>query len=250
MPPKTPWHEDDAFWELTGPIMFTPERFAEVVTEVSAIVQLLGIEPGARVLDLGCGVGRHSLELARRGFRVTGVDRTLPYLERARRQAETEGLDIEFVNEDMRGFSRHGAFDAAINMFTSFSYFEDPDEDRRVLANVASSLKDGGGLVLHTHGKEVLARIFLPRTWEEADGTFVLHERRAARNWGWMENRWIIFKDGQRTEFAVNHRLYSAVELTALMVDCGFARVDVYGDFDGSPYDQTARTMVTVARRT
>ncbi len=249
MPSKIPWHEDDAFWELTGPVMFTPQRFAEAVTEVNAIIRLLGIEPGDSVLDLGCGVGRHSLELARRGFRVTGVDRTVPYLTQARQKAEAEGLDIEFTHEDMRRFSRPGTFDAAINMFTSFSYFEDPDEDRRVLANLASSLKDGGRLVLHTHGKEVLARIFLPRSWEEHDGTHVLIERRATRNWGWMENHYTVFKDGRRHEFDVNHRLYSATELVALMTDCGFSHVDVHGDFDGSPYDHTARTMVTVARK-
>ena len=82
-----PWHEDDTFWETWGPVMFTDQRLADAVEQVENVISLLGIKPGAHVLDLGCGVGRHSLELARRGFQVTGVDRTQRYLEQASQQA-------------------------------------------------------------------------------------------------------------------------------------------------------------------
>ena len=244
-----PWHEDDEFWEMWGPIMFSQQRLANSPAEVKNIVSLLDIKPQAHVLDLGCGVGRHSLELARQGFRVTGVDRTHRYLEQATEKATQEGLNIEFIQDDMRTFCRPDTYDTVINMFTSFSYFEDPEEDRQVVANVFRSLKSGGSFLLETHGKETLARIFLERNWEEINGVFVLYERKPTRNWGWMENRWIMFKDNRPIEHKVSHRLYSATELATLLADCGFTQVNTYGDLSGNPYDHTARRLVLVAKK-
>ena len=244
-----PWHEDDVFWETWGPVMFTQQRLADSPAEVEGIISLLGIKPGAPVLDLCCGVGRHSLELARRGVQVTGVDRTPRYLEQATEQAKKERLKVEFIQDDMRTFCRPDTFNAAISMFTSFSYFEDPEEDRQVVVNVYRSLKSGGVFLLETMGKEVLARIFREKDWNEHNGMLVLQERKVSQNWGWMENRWIMIKDDKRSEFKVTHRLYSATELAALLAGCGFAQVEVYGDLTGSAYDHTARRMVLVARK-
>ena len=244
-----PWHEDDFFWETWGPIMFTQKRLEEAVTHVEQIIPLLGIKPPMRILDLGCGVGRHSLELARREFLVTGVDRTERYLKQASEKAKKQKLKVEFIQDDMRNFCRPDTFDAAINMFTSFTYFEDPEEDRQVVLNVYQSLKLGGVFLLHTHGKEILARIFQERSWEERNGILVLEERNISRNWGWIERRVIIIKDDKRTEFNVTHRLYSATEMATLFSSVGFKYVDVYGDFDGGSYDQTAKTLVVVGHK-
>lgn len=249
MQQSKPWHEDDTFWEMWGPIMFSEQRLEDAQEEVERIVSLLGVKPGTHILDLCCGIGRHSLELARRGFHVTGVDRTRSYLDRASKQAETEGLKVDFVQDDMRTFCRPEAFDAVINMFTSFSYFEDPEEDKQVVVNVYRSLKSGGAFVLETMGKEVLARVFKEKDWREENGIFLLTEHKVSNNWGWMENRWIMFKDDKRTEFKVTHRLYSAVELASLFTECEFRHIDAYGDLSGSAYDHTARRLVMVARK-
>jgi SAM-dependent methyltransferase len=243
-----PWHEDDSFWQTWGPLMFTPKRIADAVDEIDKVIKLLDIQPGSNILDLCCGIGRHSLELARRGYQVTGVDRTREYLDEARKQAKEESLDIEFVQGDMRSFSRPGAFDAAISMFTSFSFFEDPQEDKRVVENVFESLKTGGRFIIQMHGKETLAKIFTERNWNENkdDGVIVLYERKVSNNWSWMENRWIMLKGNERIENRLSHRLYAGSEIAALLRDCGFTRVDVYGDLEGNPYDHTARQLVTV----
>ena len=110
------WHDDDQMWATVGPLMFTPQRWAEAPAEVERVIALLGLQPPAAVLDLGCGVGRHSLELARRGFRVTGVDRTAIYVEEARQRAAAEELDLELLVGDMREFARDASFDAALSM--------------------------------------------------------------------------------------------------------------------------------------
>ena len=244
-----PWHEQDAFWEAVAPVLFVQRRWSDAPAEVAQVVSLLGIEPGAHILDLCCGVGRHSLELARRGFQVTGVDRTRPYLDRAARQAEAEGLKVEFVQSDMRAFCRPDAFDAVVNLFTSFGYFEDPEDDRQVAMNVYRSLKSGGVFLLEMMGKEVLARIFCERDWYEEDGVLILQERKITKNWGWMESRWILFADNNRTELKLSHRIYSAVELTSLLTGCGFTHVDAYGNLEGSTYDHLARRLVVVAHK-
>ena len=244
-----PWHEQDVFWETVAPILFAERRWLDTPAEVDQVVSLLGIGPETHILDLCCGVGRHSLELARRGFRVTGVDRTRLYLDRASEQAEAEGLKIEFVQDDMRTFCRPDAFDVVINLFTSFSYFEDPEEDRQVLLNVYRSLNPGGVFLLEMMGKEILARIFRERDWHEENGVLILEERKLSKNWGWIESRWIIIEDNDRTELRLSHRLYSAVELTSLLTECGFTHIDAYGDLAGSAYDHMARRLVIVAHK-
>jgi SAM-dependent methyltransferase len=146
----------------------------------------------------------------------------------------------------MRTFCRPDSFDATINLFTSFGYFEDQQEDRKVVENVFNSLKQGGVFILDMSGKEVLARVFQERGWDEADGVLWLQERKLLQDWSWIENRWILFKDNHRYENRLAHRLYSAAELRTLLKSCGFEDIKIFGSFDGSPYDHTARRLVAV----
>jgi SAM-dependent methyltransferase len=243
------WHELDEFWETVP--MFPRELLDAAPQQVEALLALTATQPGAAVLDMPCGVGRHSLELARRGFAVTGVDRTDTYLRSATEKAAAQGLEVELIQADMRQFVRVEAYDLALNLFTSFGYFEDPADDRRVAENLFRSLKPGGVLVMEMMGKEVLARIFLPRDWQELpDGTFYLQERTVTRDWSWIENRWILIRpDGRRHEYAVNHRLYDGAGLKALLQSVGFSEVELYGSLAGEPYDTQARRLVAVACR-
>ena len=243
------WYEQDDFWEKWASVLFPEERWEKAPEEVDNLILRLGISPGATLLDLCCGPGRHSLEFARRGFSVVGVDRTETYLRKARSLAKTEGLELEFVREDMRTFCRPDSFDAAINLFTSFGFFEDAKDDELVAKNVHVSLKDGGFFLIDTVGKEILARIFRERDWYDVDGAMMLEERRVTQNWSWIENRWILVKDGKADEFEFGFRLYSAAELSALLRGCGFEAIEVYGDLAGAPYDHEAKRLVVVARK-
>ena len=249
IPEKLPWHDQDEFWKDVEAVLFPPERIEGTSVEVDKIIELLDLKPDQRILDLCCGIGRHSLELARRGYRVTGVDRTRLYLNKAIRKAKLEKLDIEFIEGDMRNFSRADAFDVVLNLFTSFSYFEDPGEDFKVLKNVYKSLRKGGLFLVEMMGKEILARIFRERDWRRVDDMIVLEERWVTRNWTWMENRWIVMKDNKRTELDISHRIYSAAELDALLKKAGFVHTRIYGDLEGSEYDQKAKRLVVVARK-
>ncbi len=136
-----------------------------------------------------------------------------------------------------------------VNLFTSFGYFEDPEEDRQVATNVYRSLKSGGAFLIDMMGKEILARVFRKRDWDEENGVLILEERKITKNWSWMESRWIIFADNNRAEVNFSHRIYSAMELASLLTECGFAHVDAYGDLEGRAYDHLARRLVAVARK-
>jgi SAM-dependent methyltransferase len=243
------WYDDDAFWEAWGPIMFSRERWEGAPEEVDNLIDLVDIEPNANVLDLCCGPGRHLLEFARRGFSVTGVDRTKKYLEDARKSAEKEGLKAEFVQKDMRKFRKPQTFDLAVNLLTSFGFFEDQRDDEKVAKNVFASLREGGAFVIEMMGKEILARIFRERDWQEVNGAIWMEERKVSKDWSWMENRWILLKGGQTHEFRFSLRPYSAAELTRLLTECGFAETEVYGNLAGAPYDHKAQRLVVVAHK-
>jgi SAM-dependent methyltransferase len=243
------WHDDDRFWKAYKPWMFSPRRWNEARGEVDLIVKRVELSPGATVLDLCCGPGRHTLELARRGFSVVAVDRTSDYLADAKTTARDEKLKVEFVKQDMRKFVRAGAFDAVINVYTSFGYFRDPADDRRVLTNVYRSLKSGGQLLMDMMGKELIARDFRPRDWHERDGRLMLEERKISHDWSWIDNRWILIDGKSRTEFLVSHRLYSAKELSELAKSTGFKSTRVFGDLGGADYGPGATRLVVVARK-
>lgn len=244
------WHEDDAFWTALEAVLFNARRYADAPAEVARLIQLLDLAPEAAVLDLPCGPGRHALELARRGFRVTGVDRTAAFVTHAQQQAACAGLVAEWRVEDMRTFRRPGAFDVVLNLFTSFGYFADAADDRRVLENLFASLRPGGRLVLDLLAREILARIFIPRTWERLpDGRLFLEERTMRDDWSWVDICWTLIDGGQQTQHTLGHRCYSAAELKALLVDVGFRRVHIHGSFEGTPYDRDARRLVIVAQK-
>ena len=246
---KKSWYEQDDFWETVAPMIFTSERMLSAKQEVEQIISLLKLQPGVSICDLGCGVGRHSLELARQGLNVTGVDRTALYLEQARKKAEAEGLNIRFIQEDMRNFCEPNAFDVVVNLLTSFGYFEEAADDRRVIENVYKSLRDGGKFLIDIVGKEVLARIFQEKRWREEEGIIVLEETKVRDNWGSIDSRWIIIRDGNRDECKFTLRLYSAAQLSELLKSCGFGRVEVYGNLSGSPYDQKAERLIVLAHK-
>jgi SAM-dependent methyltransferase len=233
------------------PLFFALRHWKAAPAEARGAVKLLGVKPRAALLDLCCGQGRHSLELARMGFRVTAVDRTAEYLAEAERRAAEEGLAVEFVRDDMRRFARPGAFDGAVNLSTSFGYFEDPADDRRVLVNLHRSLRDGARVLIEMMDRSAVARDFRPHDrYVDESGMTVIEERSLEGDGSlFRKKRTVILPGGDRRRFEVVHRLYFAEELSALLVGCGFDSVRTYGDLTGAAYDDRARSLVAVAVR-
>lgn len=245
----TEWHSRDDFWALFEKILFSPGRLVAAQTEVEQILALLSIGDSAHILDLPCGVGRHALELARRGHTVVGIDRTASYIERARAEAGRQSLAVTFETGDMREVCMPDTFDVIVNLFGSFGYFADPDDDRRVVEHMYASLHAGGQFMIETMGKEILARDFRARDWSEDSDLLLLSERTIGANWSRVDTRWIVIHGTERFEHRVSVRSYSAAELTSLLASCGFGDIRVYGNLAGISYDQAAQRLVVVGRK-
>ena len=248
----TRWFEDDTFWESIDWFLFSEMRKPETTSiEGDQIVKLLQLASSSSILDLCCGPGRHCLEFSRRGFRLTGVDRTARYLELARTRSTELGLDIEFVQADMRAFKRAEHFDFAFDLFSSFGYFEDPNDDLQVLRNLQESLKPGGKLLMEMLGKEILARNFRDKLWHHRPGTeeYLLQEVSVRSGWDWIENRWTLIRGEDHRVFTFGVRVYSGAELASALRQAGFSRVDLFGSLEATPYDHTAQRLVAVAVR-
>lgn len=248
----TEWFDQDEFWAEFAPVLFGPQRWERVPEGANHIQERLGLSPGAAILDLCCGPGRYTLEFARRGFHVSGVDRTIAYLDEARRRADAEGLEVELIREDMRTFVRPGGFDAAVNLFTSFGYFEDPADDLRVAHNLHASLRPGGKLLMELMGREILAMRFQERDWSWVDrerGIRILEERNLRPGWDWIDSTWTLLGGAETVTRTISHRLYAGSELAALLHRAGFNLVELFGSLEGTPYDHTAKRLVVVATK-
>ena len=251
MEKKRQWFEDDSFWLNFGPIMFDSQRWAEAPAVAGDVCRIAGLSKGASILDAGCGPGRISIELALRGLNVTGIDIIQAELDAAKESAEDEGVNINYVKADLRSFSVEKKFDAAVNLYTSFGYCDTVEEDAQILSHIADAVRDGGWFIQECTSRETAVLYFTPGEWFERAGKTVLTQFTVDGAWEGLRSRWILIdnKNGSRIEHEFVQRLYSAVDLKHMILAAGFKSAEIYGDFDFSPYDEKARTMVIVARK-
>lgn len=244
------WFENEDFWLNYGPVMFDRQHWAEAKGIAEKCIEIAGLSEGKSVLDACCGPGRISVELALKGLKVTGVDITQPFLDAALETANDEGVEITALNADMRTFSSRKKFDAALNVYNSFGYCSSIKEDCKILKRIYAALKKGGTFILECISREIAVQYFTEGEWFERNGMTVLTEFGVEGAWEGLRSKWILIsKDGKRIEHEFIQRLYSAVELKNILLETGFSKVEIYGGFGKTPYDQSAKTMVIVAKK-
>lgn len=228
---------------------FTRERAEK---EAGFVASVLALKPGARVLDLCCGQGRHSVELAKRGFQVTGLDLNSEYLEFAQRAAADATVTLETVAGDMRKIPFENHFDAVVNMFSSFGYLETEAEDLKVLESVSKALHSGGQLLLDMLNREWAVDNYIQNDWHKgADGTLYVERRDLDLATSRMHVHFIVVgPDGSRRE-SIGHiiRLYTLTETVRLLQRVGLTMTGVFGGFDNEAYSIGSRRMIIVARK-
>ncbi|MEV5129859.1 class I SAM-dependent methyltransferase [[Kitasatospora] papulosa] len=245
---RTGGFQDDDFWTEFHDFLFTGQRHTQA-EELLDSSPLLSFRPGARVLDLCCGPGVFAVPLAGRGYDVTGVDTSPAMLERARKYSADAGARIEYVQADARTYEPSGGFDVVLNMFTSFGYFEDPADNTRVLRNMHRCLAPGGTLVLDLAGKELLARRVTPPKVVQRGDDLLVQTDTVLDDWARLRSDWVLVRGDRVTRATLVWFVYSAVELRRMAEDAGFSRVEIFGGFDGRPYDQDAERLILRAAR-
>jgi SAM-dependent methyltransferase len=216
--------------------------------EVELVSRLLDLPPGAEVADVPCGHGRIANALAERGLRVVGLDASELFLARARRDAAERGVEVEYVHGDMRTLPWRRRFDAVVNWFTSFGYFDD-NGNRAVLAAAFDALKPGGRFVVDLHNRDAFTRRFMPQGITERDGDFMLDLRELDVTTGRIETERIVIRDGatRRARFTV--RMFAFTELRDWLHAAGFADVRGYDWETGDPLTLEHRRMIVVATK-
>jgi SAM-dependent methyltransferase len=246
---KKEWFDDDSFWRELYPFMFSERRFADAPEQVAKVLKLAK-PAGKSALDLCCGPGRCSIALAKKGFSVTGVDRTKFLLDKARAKARAARVKVEWLQQDMRDFVRPDSFTLVISMFTSFGYFDDKHEDLIVLQNMVRSLKPGGVCVIEVLGKERLAKMLQPTNSATLpDGTVMVERHEIFDDWTRIRNEWLLIRNGRTKSFKFHHTIYSGQELRDLLQRAGFASVNLYGNLDGASYGPDAERLIAIARK-
>jgi SAM-dependent methyltransferase len=218
--------------------------------EVARLLEVLELPSGARVLDCPCGQGRHAHLLAEAGFDVDGLDYSNDLLEVARARGTSRRL--RYTQGDMRSLpvAWSGRYDAVLDLFTSFGFFDDPKDDLRVLAEFARVLKPGGHLIWHGGSRDGVMAKFLSRDWwSTADGTVFGQERRFDPLSGFLSitSTWRgPAGDGERSH---RIRLYTASELAARMRDVGLVVEQAFDAWSDRPLTRRSSEMLLIARK-
>jgi SAM-dependent methyltransferase len=243
---------DDSFEGFLDSPLGMEER---VQQEVSGVISLCNLKKGDSILDCPCGYGRHSTALARMGFSVVGVDINNFFLKLAKQKADQLDLsNCRFEKKDMRSLAYDDEFDAVINMFYSFGFFNSEEENFAVLRNFFSALRAEGKFLMHTH-------IFLPKV---LGSSYKTHEVRRLKSGNRLElfrsydpktkrenGQWFILrKDGGReSSTPYSMRVYSKEEFTRLCFKAGFNRVDAYGGWGGEQFTNDSLQLIVVATK-
>jgi len=210
--------------------------------DVDFLVQELRLTAGSKVLDLFCGTGRHSIELAKRGISAVGIEYNPDYISVAQERASQASVSPRFVQGDVRDTQFASEYDAAIIMWMSFGYFDDPEECL-ILQKVFKALKPGGRFLM-----ELLNRDFIIRNFNEIDEKVIegikVVEKRSFDILTSRVNGTITRheKDGPVVK-RISWRLYSAHELRNILERIGFKFIAGYGNLEREPLSLNTRLM-------
>lgn len=226
---------DEAYleaWSADGAFDQSDQQARDLI----ALLTDLGIEPGARILDAPCGFGRFAGPLHAHGYEVVGIDASEVQVA----EAEARHPGPAYAVGDMRT-PPPGPFDAVLNLYSSFGYFDDPEDDRRCLAAWHERLRPGGLLVIETMHRDRLANLWDPTTTQASD------RERGTTDWTTgVRTAEVVMPDGTTRQFTV--RLYTATDLARLVREAGFTDVTIAGGLERAAFDPSTRLLLTAQK--
>ena len=209
--------------------------------------RLLELRPGMSVLDLACGHGELANHLAARGCRVTGLDSSAVFLDRARADAAAAGVSVDYVAGDMRQLPWTGRFDRVVNWSTAFGYFDDAT-NRAVLAGIAGVLRPGGRLAMDLDNLTSFLASYTPSRVVAAqeNGDMLVDRYHLDALTGRFEADRTVIRSGRARRVNFVKRLFGFPELRDWLLAAGFTAVTGYGE-DARPLTADHRRMIIVA---
>lgn len=246
------WWKEGEFFDREYISDFSP-LMADSITkkQVDFIVSVL--PPGSDILDLAGGHGRHTIELATRGFNCTLLDINRKFLAIARELAVKKGVSVRFVHQDMREMNFYENFDAVISMATSFGYFSAEEDHFKVIDAVFKALKKGGKFLLDLDNRERVIRFFKKYEWFKTGEAFVLREAHIDLMKSRLEEKIIrlYLERGIHKEHVISIRLFTLSEICQMLSEVGFKLNQVFGDYDLSvPYTIESPRMIILCQKT
>ncbi len=211
---------------------------------VDLILSNIELVEGADIIDLACGSGRHSILFAERGFNVTAVDLSENLLNVARVAAGSLGLDINFVNADLRNFCITSKFNLAVNLFTSFGYFESDAENFSLFTNARDLLNPGGYFVIDYFNADFVRKNLVSHSEDTFDGKRIIQDRKIVGDR--VVKNITIANNGTRKNFKESVRMYSYSELISEIGKSGLKIYEIFGDFDGSKFDLNSSPRIII----
>lgn len=213
------------------------------------LIDSLNLKENAKVLDVPCGQGRHSVELAKKGFQVTGVDYSSTALKAAKKWARENKVSPIFIKQDMRFLKIKERFDAVVMLGNSFGYFSDAD-NKKVIIGVSRLLKDGGFFIIHQLNPiEALRQFGNENSFEIPEG-YVKMEDIFFDQFSFIKgSRWVVVRDKNKEILNVKLRIYTFPEISSLFSSYKLNIVKVYGSFDMKPYQFNSPSMIIVAKK-
>lgn len=211
--------------------------------EVNAMISWLGLPKGAKVLDLCCGMGRHSMALYEAGYQVTGIDLSGVLLREARHNDPEDR--VTWIQSDMRNLPLDGGYDAVVNLFTSFGYFEQDAEHVKVLKEIRRMLKPGGHFIIDFLNPQYTMSHLVPHS-ERVDEGQRITENRVIEH-GYVKKHITITDDKikgsledavqQPRQYLEKIRMYSKDDFVSMMHEAGLKLDKIHGDYNEEAYD-------------
>jgi SAM-dependent methyltransferase len=200
---------------------------------------------------VACGWGRHAVELADRGYAVTGLDFSPLLLREAERGATAAGVDLTLHCGDMREMDFDADFDGAVSLFSSLGYFGSDAEDLSVLQGIRRALRPGGRFVLDTMHRDLVAREFLERDWwstPEGDHVWVERDFDPVEGVSHEVLRWRD-REGEKGEKAHSIRIRSATEWQALLREAALRPEEWFGSWELEPFSHSSARLIVLCTR-
>lgn len=231
-------------------LLYPHRNEAEALQQVEFLLKQIDLPKSAKILDLCCGCGRHSVELKRRGYDVIGLDLSEELLKMACSRASECNIDIDFIRCDMREIPYENYFDLIVNFFTSFGYFETDEENKKVLFAISKALKPGGKFLMDYMNPDYVVKNLVDRDEKEISGGLKAIQERWIDHLKKRINKKItLIKDGEKSFFNESVRMYSLQEMKKMIGEAGLKLIKVYGNFIGSEYGQDSPRMVLIGEK-